>query len=136
MGYKVMVKGLGVGPLPTLRSDRNLSPKMSEVSPWPFWKWPIMGQYGDSRLSSLFSCGIWQEKAKARPFPQERVLNGIHLLDWGEEGEERMGRGGQPSGDRAGVVESAEHWAFHFMTQEIPKGPGSPHASPHPALWL
>lgn len=90
------------------------------------------------RLSALLFIFMWYlaREGKGKTFPQERVLNGIHLLDWGEEGEERMGRGGQPSGDRAGVVESAEHWAFHFMTQEIPRGPGSPHASPHPALWL
>lgn len=43
-----------------------------------------------------------------------------------------MGRGGQASGDRAGAAESAEHWASHFMTREIPRGPGSL----HPAFQL
>lgn len=47
-----------------------------------------------------------------------------------------MGRGGQASGDRDGATESVEHWASHFMTREIPRGPGSPHASPRPAFQL
>lgn len=36
-----------------------------------------------------------------------------------------MRRGWQASGDRAGVVESVESWASHFMTREIPRSPGS-----------
>lgn len=61
-------------------------------------------------------------------------------LEWdtsiGLRGGRRMGRGGQASGDRDGATESIEHWASHFMTREIPRGPGSPHASPRPAFQL
>lgn len=52
------------------------------------------------------------------------------------EGEENVGRGGQASRDRAGVVGSVEQWASHFMTREIARGPGSLYASPHPASYL
>lgn len=74
-------------------------------------------------------------KHLARGRRGQRLLPGTSL-EWdtsiGLRGGRRMGRGGQASGDRAGAAESAEHWASHFMTREIPRGPGSL----HPAFQL
>lgn len=101
-----MVKGMGIGPPPTLRSDRNLFfPRMSKVSPWSFSATSGNGPWWGSK-ETLGPPLYFHEafgKREQRPEPSSRNKSGVGPIYWTEGRKENGQR--QVFGDRAEAIE-------------------------------